>query len=99
MEDSPIFYNNSNKPLSKAKIIEKKADYKKSILEKLSKYNLKQVPGIEKSANYKRPDIPPYGKFLMKAWKRTTNASPSRLVTVQPRECSYRGRSFDVESY
>ena len=54
MEDSPIFYNNSNKPLSKAKIIEKKADYKKSILEKLSKYNLKQVPGIEKSANYKR---------------------------------------------
>ena len=58
MEDRPVLCNNTNRPLSNIKIYEKYADYKKSIFEKISKYKLKEVPGIEKSASYKsRPYI------------------------------------------
>lgn len=57
MKDRPVFYNNTNRPLSKAKTIEKYANYKKSLFENISKYKLKEVPGIEKSSNYK---IKPY---------------------------------------
>ena len=83
MEDSPIFYNNKNRPLSKAKIIGKNPDCKKSIFEKISKYKLKQAAGIEKSANYKRkpyinpiridskPEINKIDKELDKSGKKT----------------------------
>ena len=58
MEDRLVFSNSINTPLSNAKIFEKYEIYKKSLFENISKYKMKEVPGIEKSANYKsRPYI------------------------------------------